>query len=89
VVIIGAYLLSTTYKILSNILLSRLTPHAEEIIVNHRCGYLHNRSTADHILCIGQILGKKLEYNEVVHQLFIDYKKAYGSVRREICIIFS
>jgi len=32
-------LLPTTYKILSNILLSRLTPHAEEIIGDHQCGF--------------------------------------------------
>jgi len=31
-------LVSTTYKILSNILLPRSTPYAEEIIVNHQCG---------------------------------------------------
>jgi hypothetical protein len=31
----GISLLSTTYKILSNILLSRLTPYAEEIIGEH------------------------------------------------------
>jgi hypothetical protein len=24
------------------------------------------------------------EYNETVHQLFVDFKKAYGSVRREV-----
>jgi len=29
----------TTYKILSNILLSRLTPYAEEIIRDHQCGF--------------------------------------------------
>ena len=29
-------------------------------------------------------LKKKLEYNEVVHQLFIDFKKAYDSVRWEV-----
>ena len=28
-------------------------------------------------------LRKKWEYNEAVHQLFIDFKKAYDSVRRE------
>jgi hypothetical protein len=28
--------------------------------------------------------GKKWEYNETVHQLFIDFKKAYNSVRREV-----
>jgi hypothetical protein len=27
---------------------------------------------------------KKWEYNETVHQLFIDFKKAYDSVRREV-----
>jgi hypothetical protein len=27
---------------------------------------------------------KKLEYNETVHQLFIDFKKAYDSVKREV-----
>jgi hypothetical protein len=31
--------LSTTYKILSNILLSRLTPYAEEIIGDHQGGF--------------------------------------------------
>jgi hypothetical protein len=35
----GISLLSTTYRILSNILLSRLTPHAEKIIGNHQCGF--------------------------------------------------
>ena len=30
------------------------------------------------------MLEKKWEYNEAVHQLFIDFKKAYGSVRREV-----
>ena len=44
-----------------------------------------NRSTIGHIFyCIHQILEKKWEYNEVVHQLFIDFKKAYDSVRREV-----
>jgi hypothetical protein len=27
---------------------------------------------------------KKLEYNETVQQLFVDFKKAYDSVRREV-----
>ena len=43
-----------------------------------------NRSTSDHIFCIRQILEKKWEYNEEVHQFFIDFKKAYDSGRREV-----
>jgi hypothetical protein len=43
-----------------------------------------DRSTPDQIFCIHQILEKKWDYNEIVHQLFIDFKKAYDSVRREV-----
>jgi hypothetical protein len=70
--------------ILSNILLSRLSPFVDEIIGNHECGFRRNRSTTDQIFCIRQILQEKWEYNETVHQLFIDFKKAYDSVRREV-----
>jgi hypothetical protein len=38
----------------------------------------------DQIFYIRQILEKKWEYNGTVHQLFIDFKKAYGSVKREV-----
>ena len=80
----GISLLPNTYKILSNILLSRLTPYAEEIIGNHQYCFRRNRSTADHIFCIRQIFEKNCEYNKAVHQVFIDFKKTYDSVRREV-----
>jgi len=35
----GISVLSTTYKILSNVLLSRLTAYIEEIIGDHQCGF--------------------------------------------------
>ena len=50
----GISLLTTTYKILSNILLSRLIPYAEEIRWDHQCGFRRNMSTTDHIFCIRQ-----------------------------------
>jgi len=80
----GMSLLLTTYKILSNILLSRLTPHAEEIAGDHLRGFLCNRSTTDHIFCIRQILGRTREHNAAVHNLFIDLKTAYDPAGREI-----
>jgi hypothetical protein len=36
------------------------------------------------IIIIMQIVEKKWEYNEEARQLFVDYKKAYDSVRREV-----
>jgi hypothetical protein len=55
----GISLLPTTNKILSNILLPRLIPYAEEVIGDYQCGFRHNKSTADRMFCICQILLKK------------------------------
>jgi hypothetical protein len=79
----GLSLLSTAYKILSNILLARLTQYFSEVIGDHQCGFCCNRSTTNQIFYI-QILEKKLEYNGMVLQLFIDFRKAYDSVKREV-----
>jgi sorting nexin-29 len=59
-------------------------PYADEIIADHQYGFRRNRSTTDQIFYIRQILEKRWEYNGTVYQLFIDFKKAYDSVRREV-----
>jgi len=49
--------------------------------------------TADQLLIVYsafvKYLRKKWEYNEAVHLLFIDFKKACDAVEREVCIVFS
>ncbi|PSN29056.1 hypothetical protein C0J52_27128, partial [Blattella germanica] len=45
----GISLLSTSYKILTNILVSRLTPYIDEIIGDYQCAFRRNRSTIDQI----------------------------------------
>jgi hypothetical protein len=75
---------SPAYKILSNILLARLTPYINKVIGHHQCGFRRNRSTMDQIFYIRQLLEKKWEYNGTVHQLFIDFKKNYNLVKREV-----
>jgi hypothetical protein len=44
----GISLLLTSYKILSNIFPSRLSPYIDEIIGDHHYGFRRNRSTPDH-----------------------------------------
>jgi hypothetical protein len=80
----GISLILTSYKILQTILHSRLIPYMDENIGDYQCGFLRNISTTDQIFCIHRILEKKWEYNETVHQLFIDFKKSYDSVRRKV-----
>jgi hypothetical protein len=69
----GISLLSTSYKIVSNIFLSMISPYINEIIGDHQCEFQCNRSTTDQIFCIHQILERKWEFNEAVHQLFVDF----------------
>jgi hypothetical protein len=48
----GISLLLTAYKILSNILLTRLTPYVNDVIGNHQCGFHCNESNTDQIFYI-------------------------------------
>ena len=75
--------MSTTYKMLTNFLLSKLSPYLEEFLVIISVDFECNRSTTDHIFYIRQILEKKWEYNKTVYYLFVDYNRAYDSVRME------
>jgi len=54
----GISLLLTTYKILPNILLSSLTPYAEEIIGDRQCGFRRIRSTIDSYFAFVEYLRK-------------------------------
>jgi hypothetical protein len=81
----GISLLSTSYNILPDILLSRLSPYirVDEIIAHHQCRFRRKNSTTDQILCIRQLLQKEWKLNTTVCKLFIDFKKAHDSVRRK------
>jgi hypothetical protein len=78
----GISLVSISYKILSNLLVSRFFPHIYDIIIYYVCGFLHNRPTTDQHFCIRQIQEKKWEYKGRV-QTVPDFKKAYDSVRKD------
>jgi hypothetical protein len=73
-------LLSSTYRILSVALLHMLRKLLRIINVNFdTTGQLLITYSA-----LFKYLRKKWKYNEAVHHLFIDFKKAYNSVRREV-----
>jgi hypothetical protein len=73
--LLGHIILLTTYKILSNILLSKLTPYVEEhigfIIV-----YFDATDKLLFILCIRHILEKKWENDEAVYQAYDSFRRA-------------
>jgi hypothetical protein len=65
-------------------LLSKLIQHAEEIIRDHQCGFWHKDQLLIIYSAFVKYLRRKLENSEALHQLFIDFKKVYDSVRREV-----
>jgi hypothetical protein len=69
----GISLLSTSYKIVSNILLPRLISYIDEVIGIIGVG----SDVIDH-------LERKIGENRAAHRLFIDFEKDYDSVRREV-----
>jgi hypothetical protein len=77
----GTSIFSATYKILSNILLSRLNPQAKEITGDNQCGFRRNVSTTDHIFCVHQILQKEMD---IQRGSISDFKRANDSVRKEV-----
>lgn len=79
----GICLLNTTYKILSHVVLERLKPYVERRIGNYQAGFRKGKSTSDQIFSMRQIAEKAREYGIDIHNIFVDYKQAYDSVRHK------
>ena len=82
-------LLPTTYKIFSNILLSRLTPYAKEIIGNHQFDF----DATDQLLIICSAFVKYVRNSENTMKQCINSLQTLRSVMIQLgkwsCIIFS
>jgi sorting nexin-29 len=74
----GISLLLTSYKMLSNILLSRLVPYIDEIIGDHQCGFRRNRSTTDQIFCLRHLSAKLVPTLEDKWCHVVSVTKPYG-----------
>ena len=79
----GVSLLNTSFKILSNILLARVSPFAENITGNYQCGFRKKRSTTNQIFTLRQILEKTEEFGTETHHLFTDFRSACDTTERE------
>jgi hypothetical protein len=67
----GISLLLTSYNMLLNILLSRLSPYTGEIIGDHKCVFQSNRSTIVQIILHSSDTGEKMSImsNSAIHRL--------------------
>ena len=74
-------LISYSSKVLLRILLSRMTKTAEKQIAEEQMGFRKKVGTRDQIFNIRMIMEKAREFNIPLYMAFIDFKKAFDSVR--------
>lgn len=73
--------MSNLYKIFSKLILGRITKTLEENQPREQAGFRKNFSTIDHILVIKQITEKCQEYQMNYYIAFVDYNKAFDSLK--------
>lgn len=84
----GISLLSVPGKVLTRIICNRLEPYLDKILRDGQCGFRRKRSTIDMIFSTRQLIEKSLEQQKALCLAFIDIKKAFDSVNREmLCTI--
>uniref|UniRef100_A0A2S2Q1H0 Transposon TX1 uncharacterized protein n=1 Tax=Sipha flava TaxID=143950 RepID=A0A2S2Q1H0_9HEMI len=79
-------LLNVAYKMFSNCILTRLKEKAEQTIGEYQGGFRPGKLTTDQIFIIRQSYQKTWEFDKEINTLFVDFKKAYDSIHREILI---
>lgn len=74
-------LMSNVYKIFSKVLLGRLTKILDENQPKEQAGFRSDFSTIDHIHTIKQVIQKCNEYNITFYLAFVDYNKAFDTLK--------
>jgi len=76
----GISLLCKGYKILTTVINNRLKKYTKYIIGEYQAGFRTGKSTTDQIFTVKNLLEKAWEHNVEIHQIFVDFQKAYGSI---------
>jgi sorting nexin-29 len=79
----GISLLSTMYKIYTNIIKMKLEIYSESMIGEYQVSFRRGRSTTDQLFTVKQLLEKFWEYDIDLYQIFVAFKQAYDSIKRE------
>ena len=76
----GIALLSVVAKLLSRILLTRLSKAVDGKLREQKSGFITDRSCTDQITALRIIIEQSLEWNTS----FVDFEKAFDSLDREV-----
>ena len=70
-------------EVMLKVILCRLRPQAEEIIAEEQAGFWCTRSTTEQIFNLPILCEKLSQHQHSIYHVFIDYKKAFGTVWHE------
>ena len=73
-------LLSITYKLFERILLSRISPLAEDLLSSDQAGFRPQRSTCDQVSALSTYIENGFERNFKTGAVFLDLTAAYDTV---------
>ena len=73
-------LISHPSKVMLKIILNRLKPQAEKIIVEEQAGFRAGRSTTGQIFNLRILCEKYPQHQQDLYHVFIDFKKAFDRV---------
>ncbi|GFR65448.1 reverse transcriptase SR3-right [Elysia marginata] len=80
----GITLLSTPGKVFNRVLLNRIKAATDPKLRDEQAGFRSNRSTTDQIATLRIVVEQSLEWNSPLIVNFLDYKKAFDSIDREL-----
>jgi hypothetical protein len=78
----GIMLLSVTSKVLSRVILNRITSAVDPLLRSEQAGFRKGRSCTDQIFTLRQIIEQSNEWNTTTYANFIDFAKAFDSINR-------
>ena len=76
-------LLSHIYKVFISIIANRIKRDLYASFPSSQAAYQEGRGTIEQVSALEQIIEKSLEFNNPVHVAFIDFTKAFDSVKLE------
>lgn len=76
----GIAVLSSISRVYGKILTKKIEGEYTNLEAEEQAGFRAGRSTVDHLFCITQIIEKKISYNQELHLLYVDLKKAYDNI---------
>ena len=78
----GIFLLDVVYKILATAIRTKLEAMVEPWMGEYQAGFRKGRGTTDQLFIMKEVWTTCYEYNIPAVVLFVDFKKAYDSVKR-------